>query len=282
MDNYKKIIITQNNWFVETDSFCEIIDPTNLTITVSDKQIQISQFTYSVQKALSILKMNNLTSVYIEFNSTTNGLCFAEINELTKQPSFISIDTSALLDLNDFKFTLGHEIGHFINPYKKILFNLNNKEWFSNILIICLFIIAILFLVLDYSIILLIMKITENGSATRIISIIISFCLFIIYSPINILEIFVMMRNHWEEYWCDSLSMKLFPDVNVKSTFLGKYNESDDNFYAYEMSHPTYCDRINNILKNKRVYQTKTQTIANIYDKLNYKKMFNIMFKRSF
>lgn len=246
MDNPIKIIITRTNWYFCTTNYSEIINPLNYQLTIDQELILLKNYKKQIDLIFQILEDNKLNQVYIELIDTNTGICFAELNPDTNLPSHIVLDLRILTSIDDFNFTLGHEVAHYINPYKKFIFNtINPKLWIKIQYIIFSIILLVLFS-LDFFIIKLVIKITPQGSITQLLLLFFSFTLLYFTNPIKIVELILMARNHWEEYWCDMFSQNLF-QPNITNTFLGKYSDTDPRFVYYNIHYPKYKNRISHL-----------------------------------
>jgi hypothetical protein len=164
---------------------------------------------------------------------------YDECNDI-KSPNEIKMCMSYFLNLHNFKFVLGHEVGHFheyligkkLKPVTNDLFNMI----VGSIIIFALTISISMFLISFKE------KLPEWMITFDILFAFVSFFYYTSYSATHFNKV---LNSHYVEYEADQFASKLFPECS--SAYFGKT-------WIYSDTHPANILRILALKRNIRVY----------------------------
>lgn len=198
--------------------------------------------------------------LYLDFrDGATAEWNYLRSNQKYKVPYKINMNINAIFNLDEYKFSLGHEFGHFTEYLNIIPLNRLQKIQRYALDSFC-FIIKFSFLALFM---LISTKIESKEPSFDIITNILVSLLFmtsfflLMETVLSFLHIIIFRNdfyeNHQEEFNCDKYSYDIFKDeINLKNTFLGE-NKSLIHYLSTYSSHPSHYNRMKFLLKNKKV-----------------------------
>jgi hypothetical protein len=272
------IVITKTNWYLESDHFCEIINPYVFNFTLGSSVIYLKDFINPIKKAFKILKKHKIDHIHIRIFNTKNNNCTAYYDIESLNPVYIHIDTEILLSLDNFKLVIGHEIGHYINPYKLFFKKLNQfiPYWslrsFVKYIVFCLTFLSFIYASLWIG------STIHFSNELYYIPLLFIMFFYSFYVSTYCCDVIKMWIFHWEEYWCDSFGKRLFKNIKIELTFLYSNFQSDYYFYSISDTHPTDFNRIIALSKNKKTYSFKNNDLTKSFNNIKIK-IINIYFR---